>query len=137
MGKFPSGQLEYEIDLNYLHMKATRQSRDTLKPMTEKYELVDIHLPVTAEEFQRISEGSAPVEMGDRFFAFMEGNSLHIYTFTGTGLYMVFFRPEGNGYIGYLARIPKDPAVKPVVDNVSEVGYIKATLRGLFGIESF
>jgi hypothetical protein len=50
---------------------------------------------------------------------------------------MIFFRPEGNGYVAYMARIPKDPAVKPVVDNVSEMGFMKASIRGLFGIESF
>jgi hypothetical protein len=105
--------------------------------MTEKYEMVDIHLRVTAEEFKRIENGYEPVEMGDREFIFMEDDCLYIYSFSGYGLYMVWFRPEEDGYVAYRLRVPKDPTVKPIVDNVSELGFVKSILRGWFRIKSF
>jgi hypothetical protein len=115
-------------------MKATGNDRTNFQPMSELYETIDLHWEFSPEEFRNIEMGRVPLEMGDRFFIFMEDNCLYINpAMSGECLYMLWFEQQGDHFVAYKLRITKDPAVVRITDNKQErkrvIGILMDSLR--------
>jgi hypothetical protein len=77
-------------------VKATKERHKDLQPMPDKHETIPIGWKYTPDEFGRIGMGDIPWNFGDKRFAYMEDNCLHIHEFLGRCLYMVCFEDEGE-----------------------------------------
>ena len=115
-------------------MKATRKNSPSFRPIANLYETIDVRWDFTAAEFEKIQMGSLPLGMGDRFFIFMENDCLYINQWSGEGLYMLWFRPEGDHFLAYQLRISKDPAVSAIRDNREEVRTVMGILMDDFNL---
>jgi O-acetyl-ADP-ribose deacetylase (regulator of RNase III) len=66
---------------------------------------------LSQQDMQAIATGYAPMDMNDKWLAFMEGNRLFIHrSWTGHGIYEVTFAAKQTGFVATSAKIESDPA---------------------------
>jgi hypothetical protein len=79
--------------------KATRDSWNNLKPMSEKKARISLDRKFSEDEFNQISFGLIPQAMEDKWFIFLEDNSLYFHrSWTGECIYQATFCKENDQY---------------------------------------
>jgi hypothetical protein len=69
------------------------------KPMPAEVAVLDYAAEFSPEEFERISRGLVPQEMEDKWFIFLEGNTLNLHrSWTGHCIYQVEFDRDVEKY---------------------------------------
>jgi hypothetical protein len=69
------------------------------KPMPADVIAVDYTADFTPAEFERISRGFIPRDMDDRWFAFLDGDTLNIHrSWTGICIFQIEFERDGQKY---------------------------------------
>lgn len=65
---------------------------------------------ISREDMQAIAAGYAPMDMNDKWFAFMDDNRLFLHrSWTGYGIYEVRFAAKESGFVATSAWIESDP----------------------------
>lgn len=78
--------------------RATRASWRTL-PFPAARAAIPIARTYTAAEYARIARGFIPRDMDDRWFIYLEGDTLALHrSWTGACIFRVRFAPAGDGY---------------------------------------
>lgn len=79
--------------------KATRDSWKNVKSISEKHTHLNLKRIFTEEEFEKISLGLIPEAMEDKWFIFLEDNTLYFYrSWTGECIYQITFIKQENSY---------------------------------------
>lgn len=69
-------------------------------PMPAEKSRLSFERSFTQEEFQLISKGVIPVEMEDKWFVFLENDSLYFHrSWTGTCIYEIHLTHRGEEYV--------------------------------------
>lgn len=77
-------------------MSATRQSWSNLQPLPAKRSPLFPQRAFTQQEFERIRLGFIPEDMEDKWFLFLEGDTLYVHrSWTGTCIYQLRLVKEG------------------------------------------
>jgi hypothetical protein len=80
--------------------RATRQSWSNLKPFPEQYSRLSIERTYTEPEYKRISLGFIPQRMEDKWFIFMEENTLYLHrSWTGSCIYRLTLVRGGTAHV--------------------------------------
>jgi hypothetical protein len=91
--------------------KATKESWKTID-MSAIREKLDLDFRCTREEYEQILQGFIPTDMEDKWFLYVEGNTLYVHrSWTGHCLFMVTFREENQKYLVEDAWMNTDPQV--------------------------
>ena len=79
--------------------KATRQSWPNIKPLPAQRSRLSIKRAFTRQEYERICLGFIPDRMEDRWFMFVEDDTLYVHrSWTGYCVYRLAFIEEGTNY---------------------------------------
>lgn len=100
-------------------MSATRATRISWKtqPLPEARAAIPIAREYTAAEHARIARGFIPRDMDDRWFIYLEGDTLFLHrSWTGACIFLVRIVPEGDGYRIAAAWANRDPEQYRVTD---------------------
>ena len=74
--------------------------------MPEQHETFLFRRPFTAQQMAALRRGNIPQEMEDKWFWFMEGNTLFAHrSWTGICIYRIDFKPDGN----HMVTVNRDP----------------------------
>lgn len=80
-------------------MPATRQSWSNLQPLPAQRALLYLPREFTEQEYERICCGLIPECMEDKWFIFVEGNTLYVHrSWTGYCIYQLSFSSEDTKY---------------------------------------
>jgi len=94
--------------------RATRQSWPNLKPFPAQYSRLSIERAYTEQEYERISLGLVPQRMEDKWFIFMDGNTLYVHrSWTGLCIYQLTLAKEGTAYVVSKAYANRDESQYP------------------------
>lgn len=86
--------------------KITERSDWKTLDMPARQETFRFHRPFTAEQMAALRRGNIPQEMEDKWFWFMEGDTLFAHrSWTGICIYRVDFQPDHN----HLVTVNRDP----------------------------
>ena len=89
-------------------LPATRESW-TNQPLPEKRSALALRRDFTGEEYEALRRGLIPQAMEDKWFIFMEGDTLFFHrSWTGFCIYQVSLRREGAGYVVAEALVNRD-----------------------------
>jgi len=72
-------------------MKAAHRGSWQIKPMPQETTVLDYRADFSFEEFDRISRGLIPQDMDDKWFVYLDGNTLHVHRGSGICIYQVEF----------------------------------------------
>ena len=79
-------------------------------PMRTPVAIPPPNMLISREEMQAIAMGYAPMDMNDKWLAFMEGDCLFLHrSWTGHGIYEVTFAAKETGFMATSARIEGHP----------------------------
>jgi hypothetical protein len=79
----------------------------------------------TATEYARIAQGFIPRDMDDRWFIYLEGDTLALHrSWTGACIFLVRFAPAGEGYRIAEAWANRDPTQYRVTDVHADATHI-------------
>lgn len=82
---------------------------DELSPIREPVAIPPPSMVVSREEMRAIATGYAPMDMNDKWLAFMEDDRLFLHrSWTGHGIYEVRFAAKETGFVAISARIESD-----------------------------
>lgn len=96
--------------------RATRASWRTL-PFPAARAAIPIARTYTAAEYARIARGFIPRDMDDRWFIYLDGDTLALHrSWTGACIFLVRLVPVGAGYRIAEAWANRDPAQYRVTD---------------------
>ena len=88
---------------------ATRQSWNN-SPMPEKRSRLALRREFTEEEYESIRRGLVPEQMEDKWFIFLEGDTLYIHrSWTGRCIFQLALKREGEKYAVSDALVNRDP----------------------------
>lgn len=74
--------------------------------MPEQHETFLFRRPFTVQQMAALRRGNIPQEMEDKWFWFMEGNTLFAHrSWTGICIYRIDFKPDGN----HMVTVNRDP----------------------------
>lgn len=97
---------------------ATRRSWSDVAPIREPAAIPVPNVVLSRAEMQSIARGYVPMDMNDKWFAFMEDDHLYLHrSWTGLGIYEVTFAAKDLGYThetGFMitsARVESDQGV--------------------------
>lgn len=80
-------------------MLATRQSWSNVQPLPDQYALLFLQRKFTAPEYERLRQGLIPRAMEDKWFIFLEENTLYFHrSWTGYCIYQIDLTTEGANY---------------------------------------
>ena len=80
-------------------MKVAKPDSWKTKPMADAVAVLEYYANFSSAEFERISRGLVPVEMEDKWFIFLDGNTLNLHrSWTGHCIYQVEFDRDGEKY---------------------------------------
>ena len=83
---------------------------DELSPIREPVAIPPPSMVISREEMQAIAMGYAPMDMNDKWLAFMEDDRLFLHrSWTGHGIYEVTFAAKETGFVATSARIESHP----------------------------
>lgn len=110
---------------------ATRADWKT-EPMPEQRAALTVERAYTPAEMARIRRGSVPRTMEDKWFAFVEGDTLHLHrSWTGYQIYAVTFAPrDGSSFIAR-AEVNRDPSQYKQTDDEADARSLLALIDGL------
>lgn len=81
-------------------MPATRQSWNNLQPLPAKRAALTPRREYSEPELEQMRLGFIPERMEDKWFLFMEGNTLYVHrSWTGNCIYQMELAKEGAGYV--------------------------------------
>ena len=87
-------------------LKVAEKSDWTTSDMPEKYDNFILERLFTPEQMQALQHGNIPEEMEDKWFWYMEGNTLFAYrSWTGYCIFVVQFSEDGK----HLVTVNRDP----------------------------
>ncbi|NTU81843.1 MAG: NUDIX domain-containing protein [Chloroflexales bacterium] len=110
---------------------ATRADWKTA-PMPEQRAVLAIERVYTPAELARIRRGSVPRAMEDKWFAFVEGDTLHLHrSWTGCQIYAVTFAARDDGSFIARAEANRDPAQYKQTDDQADSRSLLALIDGL------
>jgi len=96
--------------------RATRTSWKTL-PFPAARAPIPLMREYTAAEYVQIARGLIPRDMDDRWFIYLEGETLALHrSWTGACIFLVRFAPSGDGYQIAEAWANRDPEQYRVTD---------------------
>jgi hypothetical protein len=79
--------------------KATKDLWKTL-PLPDEISILHFDKEFTDEEYVKIANGLIPREMEDKWFIYLEDNTLHMHrSWTGHCIYQIAFEKENDKYI--------------------------------------
>jgi hypothetical protein len=88
------------VEENNEEKRATRNSCQNLKPMSDKKTRLILDCNFSETQFQKISRGLIPLGMEDKWFIFLEDNTLYFHrSWTGECIYQITFSKEQNKYV--------------------------------------
>ena len=91
---------------------ATRRDWNDVAPIGQPAPIPPPQMLLSGAEMQAIAMGYVPVDMSDRWFAFMEDDCLHLHrSWTGLGIYEVTFAAKETGFMIASARVECAPDV--------------------------
>lgn len=74
--------------------------------MPKKHDTFVFHRPLNAQQMAALRRGNIPKEMEDKWFWFMEGDTLYAHrSWTGFCIYRVDFKPDGD----HIVTVNRDP----------------------------
>ncbi len=81
------------------------------EPMPSANKVINLDLRYSAAAMSTIRRGFLPRDMDDRWFAYMEGDSLFLHrSWSGHCIFVVRFSAEDEGLRGIEATVNQDPA---------------------------
>lgn len=101
---------EMEIDMGMIPAeKATRQSWTNLKPLPAQRSTLSVKRSFTRQEYERICLGFIPERMEDRWFIFVERDTLYVHrSWTGNCIYRLALIEDGTRYVAGEAIVNRD-----------------------------
>jgi ADP-ribose pyrophosphatase YjhB (NUDIX family) len=102
------------------------------EPMPERRAALATERVYTPAEMARIRRGLVPRAMEDKWFAFVEGDTLHLHrSWTGYQIYAVTFAPRDGG--SRIARVEanRDPSQYKQTDDEADARSLLALIDGL------
>ncbi|MCB0210262.1 MAG: hypothetical protein KDJ52_13070 [Anaerolineae bacterium] len=113
-------------------MTATRQSWSNLKSLPDQYALLALQREFTEQEYARICRGFIPRGMEDRWFIYIEGDTLYMHrSWTGYCIYQLCFLKTDTGYaIGEIC-VNRDPSQYSYSDDHYDEKLLTALLENL------
>lgn len=85
------------------------QCRGHFAPIRKPAAIPPPNIILTREDMQAVAMGYRPVDMNDKWLAFMEGNRLYLHrSRTGHGIYEVTFAAKETGFVATSARVESD-----------------------------
>jgi 8-oxo-dGTP pyrophosphatase MutT (NUDIX family) len=101
-------------------------------PMPERKARLTVERVYTPVEMARIRCGLVPREMEDKWFAFVEGDTLHLHrSWTGYQIYAVTFAPRDGGSCIARAEANRDPSQYKQTDDEADVRSLLALIDRL------
>ena len=89
---------------------ATRRDWSDVTPIRQPAPIPPPQMLLSGAEMQAIAMGYVPVDMNDKWFAFMEDDCLYLHrSWTGLGIYEVTFAAKETGFMITSARVECDP----------------------------
>lgn len=111
-----------------LAIAALRSDWRTL-PLSEQRATLTIARRYSADEMARIRCGFIPQEMEDKWFAYVEEDTLHLHrSWTGIQIYQVTFAPVGEAYVVARAVATRDPEQYKQQDNEADAQTLVAVI---------
>jgi hypothetical protein len=115
-------------------MRATKDSWRT-NPMPEQREQLRLSQHFSAEEYERLAQGSIPESQDDRWFVYVDDDHVvHLHrSWSGDCVYEVELSPAGDGYDVVAAWVNRDPEqtnTDPELDRVLLPGLLEGLARG-------
>ena len=102
-----------------------------IQPMPSQAATVDFHDVYTQEEWARIKMGLEPEDMNEKWFVYLEDNTLYLHrSWTGHCIYQVGFEETDEGWRADAAVVNADPDQHGEVDGQ----YEPRLLRYLIGV---
>jgi hypothetical protein len=90
-------------------LPATRRSW-TNHPLPQKRSRLTLRREFTGQEYEALRRGLIPEAMEDKWFIYMEGNTLFFHrSWTGFCIYQLILSQEGEGYAVAEALVNRDP----------------------------
>jgi hypothetical protein len=87
-------------------MEDARKDMGNLQPMPQETSVLSYTAEFSCEEFERLSHGFIPQEMEDKWFIYLDGNTLHLHrSWTGICIYEVEFAAEAGRYVVHRALV--------------------------------
>lgn len=91
---------------------ATANDWPNLQPMARDHERISLDFAFTAQQMRNLRLGFIPVDQGQKWFLYFEGDTLHIHrSWTGFQMFDVVFEPGGDRAVARFARVNLDPEV--------------------------
>ncbi len=89
---------------------ATRRDWNDVAPIRQPEPIPPPQMLLSGAEMQAIASGYIPMDMNDKWFAFMEDDRLFLHrSWTGLGIYEVTFAAKETGFMITSARVESDP----------------------------
>src|SRR6059036_193907 len=90
-------------------METAHKDSWKIEPIPQETNVLAYSAEFSAEEFERISLGLVPQEMEDKWFIYLEGNTLYLHrSWTGICVYEVEFQESGMKYTVHRALANRD-----------------------------
>jgi ADP-ribose pyrophosphatase YjhB (NUDIX family) len=123
--------LDLADDDSRLAIAALRSDWRTL-PLSEKRTDLTIARRYSADEMARIRCGFIPQEMEDKWFAYVEEDTLYLHrSWTGIQIYQVTFAPVGEEYVVARAVATRDPEQYKQQDDHADAQTLEAVISML------
>ena len=101
-------------------------------PMPAKVAVLEYAAEFSAEEFERISRGFIPEAMEDKWFIYLDADTLCLHrSWTGHCIYKVEFAREGGGHVVRHAIANRDPVEYTQRDNAYDARLLDFLIRNL------
>lgn len=86
----------------------------------------------SADDMARIRRGLIPREMEDKWFAYVEGETLHLHrSWTGFQIYQVTFAADGDGFVAARAEVTRDPEQYRQTDDDADARALESLIDAL------
>lgn len=125
------GALELPDGADAVTIVATRADW-TAAPLPERRATLAVERHYSPAEMARIRRGFVPREMEDKWFAYVEGDILHLHrSWTGIQIYEVTFVASEGGYAIAKAEANRDPSQYTQTDDAADARFLLDLIHGL------
>ena len=95
--------------LDLSEMKTAHRSSGKTRPMPQETNVLGYCEEFSSEEFETISRGLIPQDMDDKWFIYLEGNTLNLHrSWTGICIYQVEFATDSGNHTVRRALVNRD-----------------------------
>jgi hypothetical protein len=106
------------LELKHNEMSATRQSWSNLQPMPAQRSALSLQREFTEQEYELICRGLIPERMEDKWFIFVEGDTLYMHrSWTGYCIYRLSFIRDDTIYVVGDAFVNRDTSQYSGIDD--------------------